>query len=62
MSKNKQKQKQKGTKEPTADPRLDPSQRLVPSFDPVGIKLFPMADREEMGVRVVDNFAEEHQM
>ena len=62
MAKKKQKQKQKGTKEPSADPRLDPSQRLVPSFDPVGIKLFPMADSREMGFRVLDNFAEEHQM
>lgn len=40
--------------------RLDPEQRLCPQFDSCSIKLFPAPDREEMGVRVLDNFPEEH--
>ena len=42
------------------NPRLDPQSRLCPEFDSTGIKLFPAPDREEMGVRVLDNFPEEH--
>ena len=57
----KKKQKRKAGKTTPPDPRLDPSQRLVPSFDPTGIKKYPMASSEEMGFRVLDNFAEEHQ-
>lgn len=41
-------------------PRLDPEQRLCPAFDSCSIKKFAAPDREEMGVYVVDNFAEEH--
>ncbi len=40
--------------------RLDPEERLCPAFDSTSIKLFAAPDREEMGVRVLDNFAEEH--
>ena len=40
--------------------RLDPEQRLCPEFDSTSIKLFDSPDREEMGVRVLDNFPEEH--
>lgn len=40
--------------------RLDPEQRLCPAFDSCSIKLFEAPDREEMGVRVLDNFPEEH--
>ncbi len=40
--------------------RLDPEQRLCPEFDSVSIKMFAAPDREEMGVRVLDNFPEEH--
>ena len=40
--------------------RLDPEERLCPAFDSTSIKLFSAPDREEMGVRVVDNFPEEH--
>ena len=42
--------------------RLDPEQRICPAFDSCGIKKFPAPDREEMGVAVVDNCAEEHMM
>lgn len=44
------------------DLRLDPELRICPKFDSASIALFPVADREEMGVRVVDNCAEEHIM
>lgn len=40
--------------------RIDPQQRLCPAFDEASIKLFAAPDREEMGVRVLDNFPEEH--
>ncbi len=40
--------------------RLDPQQRLCPAYDSTSIKLFSAPDREEMGVRVLDNFPEEH--
>ena len=49
-------------KRKTEDLRLDPQNRLCPKFDEESIALFPVADREEMGVRVVDNCAEEHIM
>ncbi len=44
------------------DYRLEPEKRLCPKFDEKSIALFPVAKREEMGVRVVDNCAEEHIM
>lgn len=40
--------------------RLDPEERICPAFDSCSIKLFAAPDREEMGVFVVDNCAEEH--
>ena len=52
----------KKEKTQTEDLRLDPEARLCPKFDGTSIALFPVADREEMGVRVVDNCAEEHIM
>lgn len=42
--------------------RLEPEKRLCPQFDPVSIALFPVADREDMGLRVLDNCCEEHIM
>lgn len=47
-------------KHPSVDLCLDPEQRLCPIFDSVSIRKFRVADRETMGVRVVDNCAEEH--
>ena len=46
----------------TEDLRLDPESRLCPAFDAVSIKKFAAPDYEEMGVRVLDNCAEEHIM
>ena len=42
--------------------RIDPEQRICPKFDSASIALLPVADREEMGVRVLDDCAEEHIM
>ena len=49
-------------KKKTEDLRLNPEDRICPAFDAVSIKTFPAPDREEMGVAVVDNCAEEHIM
>ena len=42
------------------DLRLDPEARLCPAFDCTSIKLFAAPDDSEMGVRVLDNCAEEN--
>ena len=42
--------------------RIEPQKRLCPAFDPVSIALFPVAERSEMGVRVLDNCCEDHIM
>lgn len=49
-------------KKETEDLRLNPQKRICPKFDEVSIALFPVADDREMGVRVLDNCAEEHIM
>lgn len=46
----------------TEDLRLDPQKRLCPIFDEESIKKFAAPGRGEMGVRVLDNCAEEHIM
>lgn len=51
----------------TEDLRLNPEQRLCAKFDAVSIAnfpvaYFPVASRDVMGVRVLDNCAEEHIM
>lgn len=48
--------------QPVMDLRLDPEQRLCPAFDSTSIKKFAAPDIGEMGVRVLDNCAEEHMM
>lgn len=40
--------------------RLDPEEEICPAFDSCSIKKFAAPDREEMGVFVLDNCAEEH--
>lgn len=49
-------------KKKDANIRLDPEQELCPEFDSCSIKKFAAPDREEMGVHVLDNCAQEHQM
>ncbi|MCI8422977.1 MAG: hypothetical protein HFF50_05535 [Lawsonibacter sp.] len=44
------------------DLRLAPEKRLCSKFDPVSIALFPVGEPGEMGMRVLDNCAEEHIM
>ena len=40
--------------------RLEPEKRLCPAFDPVTVAKFPVAEAEEMGFRVLDNFCKEY--
>ena len=49
-------------KKETDQIRIDPAQRICPKFDHTSIAMFSVADREEMGVRVLDDCAEEHIM
>lgn len=44
------------------DLRLNPEKRLCAKFDNTSIAKFPVADPDEMGMRVLDNCAEEHIM
>ena len=54
--------KHKHRTDPVLDLRLDPEARLCPAFDSVSIKKFAAPDAGEMGMRVLDNCAEEHIM
>lgn len=51
---------QKKSPSRTSALRIEPEKRLCPAFDPVSIATFPVAEPEEMGYRVLDNFCEEH--
>ena len=42
--------------------RVDPENRLCARFDAAGIAKYPVAGPEQMGVRVLDDCPEEHQM
>ncbi len=42
--------------------RLNPERRICPSYDSTGISLQLEPSREKMGIRVVDDFCEEHMM
>lgn len=53
---------QKKSPSRTMDLRLDPEARLCPAFDATSIKKFAAPDPDEMGMRVLDNCAEEHMM
>lgn len=44
------------------DLRLNPEDVLCPKFDETSIAKFPVAAPDEMGMRVLDNCAEEHMM
>lgn len=44
------------------DLRLDPQCRVCNKFDSLSIAMFRVAHRGEMGIRVLDNCAEEHIM
>ena len=57
MSKRKKK-----TKELDENLRLNPEKRLCAKFDELSIAKFPIAKPGEMGMRVLDNCAEEHTM
>lgn len=46
----------------TENLRLNPQARLCAKFDEASIARFRLAGRGQMGFRVVDNCAEEHQM
>lgn len=41
---------------------VSPETRLCPKFDPTAIAKFQVAKKSEMGIRVVDDCAEAHQM
>ncbi len=49
-------------KKETPNVRLDPESRLCPKFDETGIAMFRVAEPGEMGMRVLDDCAEEHIM
>ncbi|MEA4934421.1 MAG: hypothetical protein VB071_12705 [Lawsonibacter sp.] len=55
-------QKKEKQRNPVEDLRISPEFRLCSKFDPVSIADFPVAPWDEMGVRVLDNCAEEHIM
>ena len=42
--------------------RLNPEKRVCPAFDDVTIAKFTVGSPEKMGMRVPDNFCEEHIM
>lgn len=46
----------------TVDLRLNPNERICAKFNEESVALFSVADPEEMGMRVIDNCAEEHIM
>jgi len=56
--------KRAGKKAPHSpeDLRLDPEKRLAAKFDSSSVAKFRVADPKYMGMRVVDNCAEEHIM
>lgn len=41
-------------------PHLDPEEQLCPAFDSCSIKKVLTPQREEMGIPIFDNCAEEH--
>ena len=49
-------------KKPDEQLRIEPEKRLCTKFDSHSIALFPVAKPEDMGMRVLDDCAEEHIM
>lgn len=49
-------------KEKPYDIRINPEKRVCPKFDMTSIAEYEVADRKDMGFRVVDNCVEEHIM
>ena len=56
------KNKQKAPAQPGEDLRLNPEKRLCPQFDSTSIRKYKVGEPVKMGMRVVDNCAEEHIM
>ena len=56
------KKKKRQPPAPGTDLRLEPEKRLANKFDPASVAEFPVAKPERMGMRVLDNCAEEHIM
>lgn len=56
MAKKKSKNKRPGGE----DLRMDPERRVAPKFDAESVARFPVAERGNMGLRVLDNCAEEN--
>ena len=54
--------RKKRSAQPESQPKLDPEQRVAPQFDGVGIKKFLAPEPGEMGFRVLDDCAEDHEM
>ncbi len=54
------KKKREPKPDSTEDLRLNPEQRLNAKFDNMSIAQFPVAPRKKMGMRVLDNCAEEN--
>ena len=54
--------KQKQRREESDCLRIAPEKRVAAKFDAVSIADFPVAEPDEMGFRVLDDCAEEHQM
>lgn len=62
MSKRKRRGRKNARAAVPEDLRLNPALQLCPKFDDMSIAEFRVAPRDAMGVRVVDNCAEEHIM
>ena len=54
--------KKKQRREPSDCIRIAPEARIAAKFDAASIAKFPVAEPEQMGFRVLDDCAEEHQM
>ena len=54
--------RKKQPRQPSDCIRVAPEERIASKFDAVSIARFPVAEPGEMGFRVLDDCAEEHQM